>query len=78
MEVHADVDEARAAKAAAERDRVESVELRDARERLEGARRAKMRDGRARDVRDGGNLDGLLGKRKCQPPPPQPGRSPAR
>jgi hypothetical protein len=43
VDAHADGDEARAAKASQERDKAESGTLRDAEERLEGARRALQR-----------------------------------
>ncbi len=60
VEAHADADEASAAKAAAERDRVESVELRDARERLEGARRAAQRATVEHATFATANLDALI------------------
>lgn len=60
LDAHADGDEQRAAKASKERAKLEGGALRDAEERLEGAKRAVSRAEAERGVFAAENIDGLL------------------
>lgn len=62
---YADGDEARAAKASKQRASLEQGSLREAEERLEGARRAAQRADVERATFAAGNIEGLLGEREA-------------
>jgi hypothetical protein len=64
IDAHSDGDEQRAAKASRERDKAEQVTLRDAEERLEGAKRAVAKAEAERGLYAAENVDGLIAERQ--------------